>query len=224
MPELTVRCPACKVGLRLKKMPEGKAWFPCPKCGARVPLKQPKEEVIPTVEAVEDDEELEEVRPAARRRPRDEDEDVEEKPARRQRRRDDEEDDQPDDRPRRKKRKKGPAARPYLWPVAGGSCLVGVAVVFLVLYGIMGGQGFPPPQDGPPILKPIVLAVFLAVGAGIMVNGCYGIVYQKITVARRALFVVWEEQYEGTWAVLVGIGQCIAGAIAAGAGLYGLVM
>src|SRR5262249_62427521 len=100
MPELTVRGPACKVGLKLKKMPEGKAWFACPKCGARVPLKQPKEEVIPTVEAVEDDEELEEVRPAgARRRPRDEDEDVGERPARRQRRRGGAEDGGTENRP-----------------------------------------------------------------------------------------------------------------------------
>ncbi len=212
MPETTVQCPGCKARLRLKAVAKGKTHVGCPKCGARVPLAPPEEEEeeIPTVEAAEEEEEEEEPVPARRGRGR--------------RDEDDEEDEE--ERPRRKKKRKkqGAVARPILWPVALAGCLALVILTFVVLYGIQGGAGFPEPQDGPPIMKPIVLAIFLAVGVGIMLNGCYGIVYQRITIARRALVVVWEEHYEGSWAVVIGIGQCIAGGIAAGAGLYGLVM
>src|SRR4029077_10170541 len=57
MPEITLRCPACKVLLKLKKLPVGKTAMPCPKCGTKVPLprEEEPEEEVPEVEVAEED-------------------------------------------------------------------------------------------------------------------------------------------------------------------------
>jgi hypothetical protein len=209
MPEITLRCPACKVLLKLKKLPAGKTAMPCPKCGTKVPLprEEEPEDDIPEVEAAEEEEvEEEEAGPA---------------PARGRRKRGKEEE-ADEGRPRRRK-KKGSANRAHLWPILGGACLGGVLLVFLSLFLVLGTKGFPDPEEGPVIVKYLVLFLFLAVGVGISINGINGVVTQRITVANRAWFVVVETEHTGTNAVLTGAGQCIAGAIITGAGLYGLI-
>ena len=70
MPEITLRCPACKVLLKLKKLPVGKTAMPCPKCGTKVPLprEEDPEEEVPEVEvAEEEDQEVPAPRPHWRR-------------------------------------------------------------------------------------------------------------------------------------------------------------
>src|ERR1043166_3724873 len=70
MPEITLRCPACKVLLKLKKLPTGKTAMPCPKCGTKVPLprEEEPEEEIPEVEAAGEGER--EARPRRRKKKR----------------------------------------------------------------------------------------------------------------------------------------------------------
>jgi hypothetical protein len=87
----------------------------------------------------------------------------------------------------------------------------------------MGTKGFPDPEEGPVWLKYVVLVLFILGGGFISFNGINGIVTQRITVANRAWFVVYETEHTGAVAVLIGAGQCIAGAILTGSGLYGLV-
>jgi DNA-directed RNA polymerase subunit M/transcription elongation factor TFIIS len=215
MPEITLRCPACKVLLKLKKMPVGKTAMPCPKCGTKVPLprEEEAEETVPEVEAV-DEEVEEEAEPATARsrRRREEEEDEEDEGG---------EEEQP--RRRKKKKKKAPADRIHLWPILGGACLGGVLVVFLFFFLVLGTKGFPNPEDAPVFVKYVVLFLFVAVGVGISINGINGIITQRITVANRAWFVIVETEHTGSQAVLTGAGQCIAGAIMTGAGLYGLI-
>jgi hypothetical protein len=205
MPEITLRCPACKVLLKLKKLPVGKTAMPCPKCGTIVPLprEEESEDEVPEVEAMEEEEEAAESAPARSRRKSEEEEDEE-------------------DRPRRRKKKRT-VKRAHLWPILGGACLGGVLLVFLFLLLLLGTKGFPDPEDSPVFVKYLVLFLFLGVGVGISINGINGVVTQRITVANRAWFVVTETEYTGAHAVLAGAGQCIAGAIITGAGLYGLI-
>jgi hypothetical protein len=196
MPEITLRCPACKVLLKLKKLPVGKTAMPCPKCGTKVPL--PREE--------EPEDELPEVEPADEE---EEDGEIEE-----------------EERPRRRKKKKpqkDPADRTHLWPILGGACLGGSLLVFLVFFLIFGTKGLPDPEEGPAFIKYVVLFIFLAVGVGISINGINGVVTQRITVASRTFYVVTEKEYTGTNAVLAGYGQCIAGAIFVGISVYGMI-
>jgi DNA-directed RNA polymerase subunit M/transcription elongation factor TFIIS len=209
MPEITLRCPACKVLLKLKKMPVGKTAMPCPKCGTKValPREEEAEETVPEVEAVEEEEGEEDDEPA---------------PVHSRRRREEEEDEEAE-RPRRRKKKKGAANRAHLWPILGGACLGGAVLVFLVFFLLFGTRGLPDPEDAPVFVKYVVLFVFVAVGVGISINGINGIVTQRITVASRALFVIVETEHTGKNAVLAGAGQCIAGAIFVGVGLYGLI-
>jgi hypothetical protein len=211
MPGLTLRCPACNVLLKLKKLPVGKTAMPCPKCGTKVPLprEEEPEEDVPEVEAAEEEEEETEPVPARGRKAREEDED--------------EENEEEEERPRRRKKKKDLADRTHLWPILGGACLGGAVLVFLVFFLLFGTKGLPDPEDAPVFVKYVVLFILLVVGVGISINGINGIVTQRITVASRVMFVVVEREHTGTNAVLAGAGQCIAGAILVGVGLYGLI-
>jgi hypothetical protein len=210
MPEITLRCPACNVLLRLKKRPAGKTAMPCPKCSAKVPLprEEEPEEELPAVEgAVEGEEEG--IEPALSRSQTIGEEE-----------RDDEE---PQPRRRKKKNRKAPDDRTHLWPILGGACLGGTLLVFLVFFFLFGTQGLPDPQEGPHFIKYVVLFVFLAVGVGISINGINGVVTQQITIATRTLYIVTEREYTGTNAVLAGYGQCICGAFFMGVSLYGMI-
>ena len=63
--ETVVRCPGCRVGIKIKAVPPGKKAFACPKCKTRVPYPELEEEdEIQDVVAVDDeDEDEDEERP-----------------------------------------------------------------------------------------------------------------------------------------------------------------
>jgi hypothetical protein len=211
MAETVVRCPGCRVGIKIKAVPPGKKAFACPKCKARVPYPELEEEALDVVAVDDEDEEEEEAAPVV--------------PRRRRARRDD--DDDEDDRPRRrKKRKKAaePVDRPWLWPVTLFGCLVVTLIAIGMFYVVNGPDGFPEAQDGPPIIKPIVLGFIVILGAFVAVSGCAAIVSQRVVLAKYFLTIkVWEEEHRGTMAVVIGVVQSLLGSFMMGTGIYGIV-
>jgi hypothetical protein len=219
MPETVIVCPSCKAKLRVPPAAVGRESIRCPKCAVAIRLKRRAPTPAPPpvdfepVDEPEQEEELQEVLPA-------EDEEEEERPRRRPRRADHEEAEEPVRR-RKKKRRKQPALAgdSPLWilGIIGSAVVVLFTLLFLLL--INGTHGFPQPEEGPAIIKPIVLLLFAGIGCGLAIYGIWGIKNQRIW-ARWGIF--WTE-YTGTTAVLIGFGNCIAGGIIAGAGLYGMI-
>src|SRR5262249_48720358 len=106
-----------------------------------------------------------------------------------------------------------------LWIVAAIGCPILVLLTFLFFLVINGTQGFPQPAEGPAVVKPIVLAFFILLGGAFAGYGLWGVKNQRIW-ARWGFF--WTES-TGSTAVLIGFGNCIAGSIIAGSGLYGMI-
>src|SRR5262249_15860491 len=96
--------------------------------------------------------------------------------------------------------------------------LVGVTFLFLLL--INGTEGFPEPQEEPPIIKPIVLLFFVGVGIFCMIYGLIGIKRRRIW-ARWGAFLYME--YTGATAVWIGGGDCGGGRVGGGGGVDGVV-
>ena len=93
-----------------------------------------------------------------------------------------------------------------------------------MFYVLNGPQGFPEPQDGPPIIKPIVLCFVIIIGAVVAVFGAKAIVTQRVTMAKYFLTIkVWEEEHRGPMAVVIGTVQCLLGSFMIGTGLYGII-
>src|SRR5262249_33108023 len=149
MPDTVIACPSCKVRIKVPAAALSRESIRCPKCAAGIRLKRPAARPAPTpppvdfepVDEEEQEEEPQEVLPA-------DDEEEEERPRR-----------------RRKKKKRKQATTPGpLWIIAAAACPVLVLLTLLFIVVVNGTRGFPKPEEGPEIIKPIVLGFCMLIG------------------------------------------------------------
>ena len=108
------------------------------------------------------------------------------------------------------------------WSMLGIGCVALAAIVFVAMYLAIGPGNLPPQVAEQVREKPWVFGLFTLIGSAIAITGMRGV------ITRRAVNVVQgslaPSEFSGTTAVLVGLGQCLAGALAVGACLYVLLV
>jgi len=102
------------------------------------------------------------------------------------------------------------------WYVVGLICLASSVAVTLILFNVLGDNGFPRGPDGKPANGPVTFAALLVFGLLITFVGMSGV------ITGRAISAADDDKiFTGTKARVVGGLQCLGGVVLNGASLYG---
>jgi hypothetical protein len=108
-----------------------------------------------------------------------------------------------------------PNPTPRLWLVTGGACAAWAVLVVVLMYALIGPGKLPPQVARQVGEKPWGFLLFILIGVALAAAGVAAVVRGKAYNAVDAPFA--RDEYTGKSAVLVGLGQCLAGSTLAGA-------